>query len=621
MKKFFCILMIFLFQCIFISNSLYTEGLKKIILNKAVDKRALPSYNEKKMFKRAGYFTKENLVGAQFNMDGSIFFPMISDEPIDESVTECVYNALEFSGYEISSPSSNNKSISFEINNLFCQVAPGQNQTNFYLSFEVKLFLKSQDNTVLLEKTFYNNLLSTNYYYAYSKNVVSAFTNNLYDKLIVFFKSQVFLEAYNGRKKIFKEFIPEFYYNTLQNMGKIMKNATKVIPASVSLDVDSIFITQNLINDITSLSKYKNIYEVDFSSNFIKSIPKFQGLDSFEFLTLNANTIQSIQFLKEIDNISALENLAYLSLEGNNQVKKFDNISTLKQLKYLSLKSCNLKNIFNLEPMQNLYIINLAYNKLTKINNLNNSSLSVLYLTGNEIKKIENMDKLPNLTELDLSYNKIGKIENLEQLTNLKKLYLSGNLISKIENFNKLVKLEKLSIQGTKIKKIENLEDLVSLKELYVGVNPGITKIENIDNLINLKVLSLFDLPITKLEGINNLINLEKLNLGKTKISKLENIEALKNLKELNISETKIKSLKVIENFPNLTALDITKSKIDKLECLEKCPNLRRISAQDIQIDEITKASYEFLKNRDWKFYENLSLDDWIKKYFIKIVN
>ena len=44
----------------------------------------------------------------------------------------------------------------------------------------------------------------------------------------------------------------------------------------------------------------------------------------------------------------------------------------------------------------------------------------------------ENLD--PNITELYLSNNQISKIENLDKLTNLRVLYLGFNKISKIEN-------------------------------------------------------------------------------------------------------------------------------------------------------------------------------------------
>jgi hypothetical protein len=77
----------------------------------------------------------------------------------------------------------------------------------------------------------------------------------------------------------------------------------------------------------------------------------------------------------------------------------------------------------------------------------------------------------------------------------------------------------------------------------------------------------------------------------------------------------------MLENFPELAELNITDSKIIRLESIEKCPKLYKISAEDIQIDEITRASYEFLKKRDWKFYENLTIDEFLKKYFVKIVD
>jgi Leucine-rich repeat (LRR) protein len=633
MKKIICYIFIFLLSSTFLfsvgtgQNSKRIAG--KIILNKANDLREFPNYDEKKLFKKAGYFTKQYLIGGDLKLNGEIQSPLITDEPIDKAITEKVYEALSFCNFEVFKKSlKNNKlpTLDIDINILFSKmeyshmkVGPvSSNEISCVLQSEIKIYLKSSNNKILLEKIFYYDDYNKDYSFTYSNYVISFLSDVLYDQLIVFFQSETFLEAYNGRKKIFKEYMVK--YNPFGSVGdrfKDLEGLHKEVPNSLSEDISCIYLSGNYIKDLSPLNNYKELYELVLSNSFFLSeISKLNNLKNLEYLNLDR-----CQFLNNIDNLKTLENLTYLTLDNNYKIKNYKSINFLKKLKYISLRSNLIRKIENFSNLTNLIKINLSRNKISKIESIDNlENLISLNLSSNDIGKIQNLDKLSNLSELNLAGNEIRKIENIEKLSNLKTLYLGGNSISKIENLNKLVDLEVLYLGGTKIKKIENLEDLVNLKELNLWYCKQIKKIENIDNLLELKVLKLSGTSIKEIENINNLINLEELYLSDTKIKELKNIENLKNLKVLDISKTKINNLRVLENFPNLEILDITESKIIRLENLEKCLKLIRIKAKDIQIDEITKATYEFLKQRDWKFYENLTLDEWIKKYFIKIV-
>jgi len=97
----------------------------------------------------------------------------------------------------------------------------------------------------------------------------------------------------------------------------------------------------------------------------------------------------------------------------------------------------------------------------------------------------------------------------LETLVNLQELYLSGNQITKIEGLETLVNLQELCLGGNQITKIEGLETLVNLQKLYLGGNQ-ITKIEGLETLVNLLVLFLgynqiikIPFQITRLRHLN----------------------------------------------------------------------------------------------------------------------
>lgn len=53
---------------------------------------------------------------------------------------------------------------------------------------------------------------------------------------------------------------------------------------------------------------------------------------------------------------------------------------------------------------------------------------------------------------LDISFNRITKIENLDNLTNLKRLFLINNKITKIENVGHLENLELLELGSNRIR-------------------------------------------------------------------------------------------------------------------------------------------------------------------------
>jgi len=97
---------------------------------------------------------------------------------------------------------------------------------------------------------------------------------------------------------------------------------------------------------------------------------------------------------------------------------------------------------------------------------------------------------LPNLQELNLSYNKITSIENLEKLTFLSKLQLHKNQITKIKWLDKLTKLSELNLgynQLTSVKWLEANKNLITL-ELQHNQITDIGRLANLRNLETLKV-------------------------------------------------------------------------------------------------------------------------------------
>ncbi|MHA1689003.1 MAG: leucine-rich repeat domain-containing protein, partial [Promethearchaeota archaeon] len=94
--------------------------------------------------------------------------------------------------------------------------------------------------------------------------------------------------------------------------------------------------------------------------------------------------------------------------------------------------------------------------------------VEIIYLNGNYLKRISNLEHFKNLRVLWMGGNRIEKIENLEALTELRVLDINANQLTRIEGLESLEKLKKLILNLNKIEKIEGLENLRELEELIL---------------------------------------------------------------------------------------------------------------------------------------------------------
>lgn len=122
----------------------------------------------------------------------------------------------------------------------------------------------------------------------------------------------------------------------------------------------------------------------------------------------------------------------------------------------------------DLSCLKNLQELNLSFNKIKEIENLNwLIFIKKLDLGNNEISKIDNLDKLTTLIDLHLWYNKITSTNWLEKLTNLTSLKLQHNEIADLSSLKDLSKLEELKLEFNKLTD-ENLKDISALKNLKI---------------------------------------------------------------------------------------------------------------------------------------------------------
>ncbi|MBL4663581.1 MAG: leucine-rich repeat domain-containing protein [Flavobacteriaceae bacterium] len=169
-----------------------------------------------------------------------------------------------------------------------------------------------------------------------------------------------------------------------------------------------------------------------------------------------------------------------------------------------------------LNPTDELYLTDLELIEIpVEVSNLRN--LEALYLNGNQITEIKNLEQLKNLQILHLGNNQISEIKNLEQLKELLRLRLDSNQISEIKNLEQLKELQILHLGNNQISEIKNLEQLKKIQSLQLSRNK-IIEIKNIE-------------PLKKLQ---------RLQLGSNQISEIKNLEQLKKLQSLDLTNNLI---------------------------------------------------------------------------------
>ncbi|ODV60625.1 uncharacterized protein ASCRUDRAFT_35374, partial [Ascoidea rubescens DSM 1968] len=130
----------------------------------------------------------------------------------------------------------------------------------------------------------------------------------------------------------------------------------------------------------------------------------------------------------------------------------------------------------------NLTTVDLSGNYIKKIQNIHNTMYSRdLNLLENKIEKIENLDHVICLIDLDLFSNNIAKVKNIEKLVNIHKINLCTNKINEMKipdngKYSSNLKSVDLSYNSITILKI--IVQLKDCSEIKQACNQSI-KIQN----------------------------------------------------------------------------------------------------------------------------------------------
>ena len=256
---------------------------------------------------------------------------------------------------------------------------------------------------------------------------------------------------------------------------------------------------------------YKN--DLKFNENLDMESSEFES-DAVKSIYNNFKSKPKIELRIED---SKMENYRYLDLsklEINDQyflqlleLKRINFI--LNKIEFLDLSNNNLTKLPDLKKFPNILYLNVSFNLID--HDIVDNNLIELTCHNNSIKSI----KSKKITHLNASNNLISLID----VPNVKILIINYNKIDWIPSYINLVYLE--CIENNLVK----IDNMIVLEELYVGNN----KLSNIKNMPNLKILNCVGNPIDKIKYFPNL---KTLMASTCKVSSqyiLSNMEKIKS--------------------------------------------------------------------------------------------
>ena len=145
-----------------------------------------------------------------------------------------------------------------------------------------------------------------------------------------------------------------------------------------------------------------------------------------KILSLNDNLITDISPVSKLDNLTQL----YMSSNNISDLRPLSQLTTLKQL---SLRSNRIVDLSPLTDLVGLELLDLSDNEISKLEPLSGmAGLRGLNLAVNRVSNLQVLSGLLNLKWLDLSYNNILDIVPLATLKGLWGLMLDANFISDV---------------------------------------------------------------------------------------------------------------------------------------------------------------------------------------------
>jgi hypothetical protein len=239
-------------------------------------------------------------------------------------------------------------------------------------------------------------------------------------------------------------YIPDANFKNALIARGVDLNSDGEIQESEALEIDTLKIKRNNIENLTGIESFLNLNYLDLTGNKLTSL-NINNLP--EIITLNCpeNKISSINLfnlpkLKILDlsnnKLTALDLSEFTSLEivfcfWNNLISL-----DLKNLNNLTDLRCNSNKLTSLDLSKKtqLNLLDCSYNQLINLDISTLTNLEVLYCRSNQIKNLE-LKNLSNLTNLSCTKNQLTSLD-VSMLSHLKEFYCDENKLTYLDVSN-----------------------------------------------------------------------------------------------------------------------------------------------------------------------------------------
>lgn len=226
----------------------------------------------------------------------------------------------------------------------------------------------------------------------------------------------------------------------------------------------------NMIKDVSALSTCTNLRTLDLSSNLISDLSALSALQLLTTLNLSDNLISDItplascatltsldlgtNLIKQLDPLSRLTKVETLIL-SNNEVQSLQPLATYTTLVTLHAAGTAVTSIDPLAGMTTLTTLDMSRTALENLNALTSMQVENLTLSSCGLTDISILGNVASLTMLDLSMNTIFDISALASLQQLKILNISYNYTISLLPLLSCSSLETLNCVGNAVNELE----------------------------------------------------------------------------------------------------------------------------------------------------------------------
>lgn len=254
------------------------------------------------------------------------------------------------------------------------------------------------------------------------------------------------------------------------------------------------------------------IEKLDLQHNSIQTVSDnaFEGIIGLEYLDLSENFLTQIQ------------NKAFKSLESLNTL-------------ILSKNKLSIIVSDGFSGLGSLKTLDLSYNQFTELNNIIfkpfEATLETLFLSGNRLEILPDLNVLQELYYIDVSYNIVSDLIDYCIPQRTKALILSNNHLKQIkkETFSMNYNLVFLDLSSNLISEIEK---------------------KSFENMINLRILRLANNFLNYFPDLRHLVNLAELDLSN---------QNLRHVSEFALDREELP-------IATISRLDLSNNKIDSFD-------------------------------------------------------